>query len=80
MPNTSTHELNIELEKSNNQFIVWIGNIQAESKKYEEDGTGLNIFSFAINHSFLIKSIKMSPLWSCIIPIFKYCAPTKSSS
>lgn len=82
MPNISESDLNYTgLEEQNSQFTAWVENIYEESKNYLEDGTGLNPLVLPSIIPFLIKSIKMLPLWSGImIPIFRYGTPTKSSA
>lgn len=82
MPNISASDLNYTgLEEQNSQFTAWVENIYEESKNYLEDGTGLNPLVLPSIIPFLIKSIKMLPLWSGImIPIFRYGTPTKSSA
>lgn len=70
MPNTSTHEFNIELEEPNNQFTVQVEYIQAKNNNYEEEGTGLDALVLPSIIPFLMKSVKILPLWSGIINKF----------
>jgi len=82
IPKISSSDLNyIGLEEQNSQFTAWVENIYEESKNYLEDGTGLNPLALQSIISFLIKSIKILPLWSGImVPIYGYGTPTKSSA
>lgn len=71
--NVNTQDLNFGLGEQNNQFTTWAENIYSETKEFIKEGSGLNPLVLPLIIPFIIKSIKMLPLWSGImIPIFGY--------
>lgn len=69
------------LESMESPFESWVKNVYNESKIFIREGSGINAMFSPNLVPYILKSIKLLPLWSGImIPIFGYGKTTSSSA